>query len=96
MPKSRTRRLEIYGGILRSLQLGDIHGLMRVVTAARTKHQARAQILRSGAGRTVALLERTRSYIERSLCVEAGQVWICPLPLMYLSVDHYREIRRQK
>ena len=94
----KIRHLRVYGAIGRSGLLGDIHGLIRLVCVARNKHGARTLMLRLPHVSAVGLLEPSRSYIEKAMCLGRGPdaVWACPLPLMYMTAEHYREMALPK
>ena len=92
----RSHRVQIYGAVGRvppQSGLGDIHGLIRLVCLGRNRHAARGLMLKSGLVSSIALLEPSRSYIERTLCVSPDAVYVCPLVLMYMSADHYRPVK---
>lgn len=84
-----------YGGIAYApwMEQSDMHGLVRVVVRARSKHAARV-LCRSYGVTQVQHLEETKSAVERevTIWVEDTPV-VSALPLAYLQTKYYAPLR---
>jgi hypothetical protein len=108
----KTAKLVAYGAVVRVPQSNpacDMHGLLRGVVLAKSKHAAR-QIFKRDGCLDAAFLGPTESAVESS-AVRAGldtkktfNRWqylpdlptYCPLPLAYLRVEHYHRNRKPR
>lgn len=82
-------------GYLPDARQADMHGLVRVVVTAESRHKARQRMRAAGVMR-VAFLEATKSAVEQQAALFRkdidGPVLIAPLPLAYLKAGYYEEL----